>query len=62
MVLAALTRRPWLAFPAAAALAASGVVLLRTQRIAKRRKAAREAALDEQVAASFPASDPPAHR
>jgi len=61
VVLTSLTRRPWLAFPVGAALAVAGVVLVARHRIARRRQAERDAYLDEQGIASFPASDPPAH-
>lgn len=42
-------------------LAASGLAALTTRTFSTRRRFAREAALDDQIEQSFPASDAPAH-
>ena len=57
LLLAVFRRRGRFAIPAAAALAGGAVAALATAFIARRRRSAREAVIDERIRQSFPASD-----
>jgi hypothetical protein len=58
LLLAASRRRGRYVIPAAAALATGSLAALVTALIARRRRGAREARIDERIEQSFPASDP----
>jgi len=58
MLFSTLTRRTRLGAPVAAALAAGSFAAAVTAMVNRRRREAREAALDERLEQSFPASDP----
>jgi hypothetical protein len=59
VLLLASRRRGRYVVPAAASLATGSLAALATNIIARRRYAAREAAIDERIRQSFPASDAP---
>ena len=58
LLLAASRRRGRYVIPAAAALATGSLAALATALIARRRRGASEARIDERIEQSFPASDP----
>lgn len=59
LLLAAFRRHGRFAVPAAAALATGSLAALATAIIGQRRRRAHEAAIDDRIEQSFPASDPP---
>ena len=60
LLLAASKRRGRYVIPAAAALATGSLAALASALVARRRRGAREAQIDERIEQSFPASDPAA--
>ena len=58
LLLSAFGRRHRFSVPAAAALAGGAIAAILTGMVSNRRRCAREAAIDDRIEQSFPASDP----
>jgi hypothetical protein len=58
LLLSAFGRRNRFTIPATAALAGGGIAAIVTAVLSNRRRCAREAAIDDRIEQSFPASDP----